>query len=321
MSQSSFRQPLPPKLFENLPGSRARETPFIILAPAGSLAATTENMAHFLIAQLNGGKFGENQILEPETLAEMHRQHFSANPKVPGVAYGFFETSANGKRALFHTGDRGHHSLLYLIPGEKIGFYLVANGSDADAVALREKFAEEFLNRYVPVEKFELPSPPGDFAARAKNFVGTFRISNYSRTTFTKITGLPGQIVISDNGDGSLTAELFGGELKTKLVEIEPNLFRGEDKSYFTFQTDADGKAQNLVVTGGISDPLTAEKIAFLKMRGFTSASLSREFCLSFRVFCLFRLVFFGSVFAKIKRKPNRNFCRQAGGFRAFLPD
>ena len=263
MSQSSFRQPLPPELFENLPGTRAKQTPFIILAPAGSLAMTTENMAHFLIAQLNGGKYGENQILKPETLTEMHRQHFSANPKVPGVAYGFFETSANGKRALFHTGDRGHHSLFYLIPDEKIGFYLVANGSDADAVALREKFAEEFLNRYFPVEKFELPNPPNDFAARAKNFVGTFRISNYSRTTFTKITGLSGQIEISDNGDGSLMAELFGGELKAKLVEIEPNLFRSEDQGYFTFQAGADGKAQNLVVTGGISDPLTAEKIAF----------------------------------------------------------
>lgn len=263
MSQSSFRQPLPPELYENLTGTRAKQTPFMILSPAGSLAMTTENMAHFLIAQLNGGKYGEIQILKPETLAEMQRQHFSANPKVRGVAYGFFETSANGKPALFHTGDRGHHSLLYLIPQEKIGFYLVANGSDGDAVALREKFTEDFLNRYFPTEKFELPNPPNDFAARAKNYVGTFRIGNYSRTTLTKIAGLPGQIEISDNGDGTLSAELFGGELKTKLVEIEPNVFRSEDKGYFTFQAGVDGRTRSFTVTGGISDPMTAEKIAF----------------------------------------------------------
>lgn len=263
MSQSSFRQPLPTELYENLTGTRAKQTPFIILSPAGSLAMTTENMAHFLIAQLNGGKYGENQILRPETLTEMQRQHFSANPKAPGVAYGFFETSANGKRALFHTGDRGHHSLLYLIPDEKIGFYLVANSSDTDAVVLRETFTEEFLNHYFPAEKFELPSPPDDFATRAKNYVGTFRIGNYSRTTLTKIAGLPGQIKVSDDGDGALSAELFGGELKTKLVEIEPNLFRSEDKGYFTFQTGVDGLAQSLIITGGISDPMTAERIAW----------------------------------------------------------
>lgn len=263
MSQSSFRQPLAPELYENLTGTRAKQTPFIILSPAGSLAMTTENMAHFLIAQLNGGKYGENQILKPETLAEMQRQHFSANPKAPGVAYGFFETSANGKRSLFHTGDRGHHSLLYLIPDEKIGFYLVANSSNTDATVLRETFTEEFLNQYFPAEKFELPSPPVDFAARAKSYVGTFRIANYSRTTLTKIAGVPGQIEVNDNGDGTLSAELFGGELKTKLVEIEPNLFRSEDKGCFTFQIGEDGRAQSLIITGGISDPMTADRITW----------------------------------------------------------
>lgn len=263
MSQSSFRQPLPPELYENLTGTRAKQTPFITLSPAGSLAMTPENMTHFLIAQLNGGKYGENQILKPETLAEMQRQHFPANPKVPGAAYGFFEAVANRERALFHTGDRGHHSLLYLIPDKKIGFYLVANSSDTDAVALRESFVSEFLDRYFPVEKFELPSPPDDFAARAKNYVGTFRIGNYSHTTLTKIAGLPGQIKVSDNGDGELSAELFGGEVKTKLVEIEPNLFRSEDKGYFTFQTGVDGLARSLTITGGISDPMTAERIAW----------------------------------------------------------
>ena len=263
MKQSSFRQPLPPELFENLAGTRAKQTPFIILASAGSLATTTENMAHFIIAQLNGGKYGDNQILKAETLDEMHRQHFSPNKNAPAVAYGFFESSANGKRALFHTGDRGHHSLLYLVPQEKIGFYLVANGSDADSVALREKFTEEFLNRYFPAEKFELPKPPTDFSARAQNFVGTYRIGNYSRTTLTKIVGLPQQIEISDNGDGTLTAALFGDELKAKLVETEPNLFRSDEGGYFTFQTDENGKARRVFVTGGISDPLTAEKIAW----------------------------------------------------------
>ncbi len=262
MAQSSFRQPLPPELFERLAGNRARQTPFIVLSPAGSLAMTTENMAHFIVAQLNGGKYGDGQILQAETIAEMQKRHFSPNPNAPFVGYGFFETLANGKHAVFHTGDRGQHSLLYLIPEEKIGFYLVFSGTDNNSAILREKFAEEFLNRYFPAEKFELPNPPNDFQNRAENFVGTYRAGNYSRATLTKIIGLPQQISITNNNDGSLTAELFGGALKAKLVEVEPNLFRSDDKGYFTFQTDGNGKANRLFITGGISDPMTAERIA-----------------------------------------------------------
>ncbi len=263
MTQSSFRQPLPPELFERLAGSRARQTPFIVLSPAGSLAMTTENMAHFIIAQLNGGKYGDAQILQAETIAEMQTRHFSPNSNAPFVGYGFFETFAGGKHAIFHTGDRGHHSLLYLIPEEKIGFYLVFSGTDNNSAILREKFAEEFLNRYFPAEEFELPNPPNDFQKRAENFVGTYRIGNYSRTMLTKIIGLPQQISISNNNDGSLTAELFGGALKAKLVEAEPNLFRSDDKGYFTFQAGENGKANRLFITGGISDPMTAGRIAW----------------------------------------------------------
>jgi len=46
--------------------------------PRGSLAAgylisSTEDMAHYLIAQLNQGRYGGVQILSPEGIAEMHR--------------------------------------------------------------------------------------------------------------------------------------------------------------------------------------------------------------------------------------------------------
>jgi CubicO group peptidase (beta-lactamase class C family) len=46
--------------------------------PRGSLAAgylisSTEDMAHYLIAQLNQGRYGGAQILSPEGIAEMHR--------------------------------------------------------------------------------------------------------------------------------------------------------------------------------------------------------------------------------------------------------
>jgi len=269
MPHSSFRQPLPTELVEHLAGSRAQKTPFIVLSPAGSLAMTTEDMAHFIIAQLNDGRFTDSQILRLETIADMHARHFSPNPNAPFVGYGFFETSANGRHAVFHTGDRGHHSLLYLVPEEKIGFYLVFSAADGNAAIFREKFTEEFLNHYLPGENFSLPNPPNDFASRAEDFVGTYRAGKYSHATLLKIAGLPQQVSVINNNDGSLTAEVFGGALKARLVEFEPNLFRSDDKGYFTFLIGENEKANRLFITGGISDPITAERIAWYENAWF----------------------------------------------------
>ena len=42
--------------------------------PSGAhLAGSAEDVAHFLIAQLNGGRFGDTAILSPAGIAEMQR--------------------------------------------------------------------------------------------------------------------------------------------------------------------------------------------------------------------------------------------------------
>ena len=56
--------------------------------------------------------------------------------------------------------------------------------------------------------------------------------------------------------------------MKTRIVETEPNLFRSDEKGFFTFQNDANGKVQSFVITGGISDPVTAERIAWYEDAG-----------------------------------------------------
>jgi len=39
---------------------------------SGQIISSAEDMAHYLIAQLNGGRYGDVQILSPEGIAEMH---------------------------------------------------------------------------------------------------------------------------------------------------------------------------------------------------------------------------------------------------------
>ncbi len=264
MAHSSFRQPLPPALATDLARdkSRPRQAPFIIPYPAGSLATTASDMGRFIAAHLNGGSGNGARILQEQTIAQMHAQHFSPHESMPVVAYGFFESYANGQHALFHTGDGGAHSLLYLLPEKRIGFYIVFYGSDSQAAVLRENLAQAFLDRYFPAEKFHLPAPPTDFASRAAPYTGTYRMAGYSHTTVEKLGGLPQQVSVRDNGDGTLQASA-GGDLTARLAEVGPALFRSDEGGYFAFQPTGDGRKQRLIVSGGTSDPFTAERIAW----------------------------------------------------------
>jgi CubicO group peptidase (beta-lactamase class C family) len=54
-----------------LPGEMALDR--AILPAGGSMSASAEDMTHFLIANLNGGRFGDSSVLSPASIAEMQR--------------------------------------------------------------------------------------------------------------------------------------------------------------------------------------------------------------------------------------------------------
>ena len=79
MTHSTFDQPLPPALAKDMSqgymrASDDKPVPFedIEIAPAGSLSSTAVDMAHFMIAQLEGGSYDGASIMSPETTQLMH---------------------------------------------------------------------------------------------------------------------------------------------------------------------------------------------------------------------------------------------------------
>lgn len=114
--------------------------------PTGTVASTVIDMARFMIAHLEGGVVEGSSILEPETLELMHRQQFAQHPRVPGATYGFFESTAGGRRGLFHFGSGfGYGTMLYLLPESRTGLYIAHSNSGAK---IAEALLLEFLDRY-----------------------------------------------------------------------------------------------------------------------------------------------------------------------------
>jgi len=108
--------------------------------PVGLVYSTAADMAQFLIAQLNKGASANGRALDSGAVTLMQEQHFTADSLLPGMSYGFFNQRHRGHRVLSQSGRvPGTNNLVLLVPDEKLGFYLVANGGrSAFGAALRD---------------------------------------------------------------------------------------------------------------------------------------------------------------------------------------
>jgi CubicO group peptidase (beta-lactamase class C family) len=157
MAHSSFAQPLPPALAADMAipypqGVEPGPMLYTLIAPAGMLSTTTDDMARFLIAHLQDGRYGDTRILEEEAAQLMHRRHFANQPDIPGWAYGFTERTENGQRVLDHGGadPTGYGSMAVLLPEQNLGFFAVINSRFRDELLM--ELSKALLDHYYPHE-------------------------------------------------------------------------------------------------------------------------------------------------------------------------
>ncbi|MFC5137377.1 serine hydrolase [Actinomycetospora rhizophila] len=212
MSSSTFAQPLPAPLRDRLSQASATvddpPAPFETVrpSPAGSLTASIDDMARFLLAEL-----GAPTLLSPAGQDLMRRPALGADTlgalaEGPRMGLGLFDESRNGRRILGHGGDTAFfHSHLQLYPDERTGIVVTMNGSGrgaADSLELREAVLHGFTDRYFPGGA---PAPPVPGSAeRAALAQGTYEAARAPFTTFLSAMNLTGQVTATARPDGTL---------------------------------------------------------------------------------------------------------------------
>lgn len=251
MARTTFLQPPPGDLANDLAVGyqKAKQSfepvPYLYLniAPAASLQTTAADMAKFMIAHLQEGRYGQQQILQPETAQLMYQTHFTHYPGLPGTGYGFRERYINGLRTIGHLGSlRGYSSLLNLLPEENIGIFMVTNNFSG----IHEEFLDQFYDRYFPDSQASAVAEP-QAEIDPSRFAGNYRDLEYPRRTMTKLSGLFQLLHVRPYGDNQLKAEapklLFRTSVADKtLTPLQSNLFLQEDGETLTaFQTGETG--------------------------------------------------------------------------------
>lgn len=272
----------------------------------GSINSTVSDMGNFIIANLQKGKFLNDQILDENTSELMQSQHFTNSSDLPGIGYSFIESFKNNQRIIKHEGAvPGFVTSLLLIPEHNVGFYVATNSLNH----VPFQFEDAFLNHYYPLQN-NLKAPATDIKEQVSEYVGAYRqYHEVSKSWITKCFALFGddyEFKINDNKDGSLTMKGVSLEkvpFSTKLIQVKPLLFQRQDNfQYVGFRKD---KIGHITYLFNGSEPETS----FEKIKWYEAQDLNLCFlCLCLFIFTFTFLVCFAKfIIRTIKRTPSNS--------------
>jgi CubicO group peptidase (beta-lactamase class C family) len=279
------------------------------LFPAGIMRASATDMARFMIAHLQDGRYSdaaipEARILQAATAQQMHSTLYAPDPRLLGNAYGFFEFSDNGQRVIGHSGGaEPMESMLLLLPDQNLGVFVVYNSLGAGELNRQHfGFQRAFFDHYFPAPALEALQPPADFAERAQRFVGVYRWTMSSYTTFEKFFALMGPtIYVKNPGDGTLLLESPFGEWR--IVEEQPLYFRQVDGPFhMAFRQDDHGRMAYLFTD--LTPMMAFEKAPWYETPGFSLPLLALSLLLFLSILPVALIRFIGERRQGSNRQP-----------------
>ena len=235
MKHASFRQPLPSHLTADmssgygLSSEPSKPYEIVVAAPAGSLAASGEDMAQFMMAHLANGELAGQRILKPETAQMMHATPTDMIPPLNRMELGFYEQDYNGHRIVSHGGDtQFFHSYLHLLLDDHVGFFVSVNSAGRPGEGLRGPLFEGFLNRYFPAPHDLTPMDSATAKLHAAQMAGPYEDSRRPETNFFSFLSLFNPVKIVDNGDGTISFSMLKGQnqVPRRYVEVAPYVWR-----------------------------------------------------------------------------------------------
>jgi CubicO group peptidase (beta-lactamase class C family) len=212
-------------------GREAEELP-LSLVPAGGLNSSVNDLSRFMRMILAGGRAGEQQIIRPETLAEMLRPQNSGVPLDldfhVGLAWmlgglGGIDIRNAGPVAHHSGATLCHRSQLILLPEQKLGVVVLSNSATAGAVV--NQIATEALKLALEVKSgihqpLPVAQPTGkgsmprtelrDYEGRYASMLGVVDITAESDYLRVEFMGNTLRLVPRPDGQLGLHYRLFG---------------------------------------------------------------------------------------------------------------
>jgi CubicO group peptidase (beta-lactamase class C family) len=247
MHRSTFRQPLPQELAGDMASGYNFHNDsyvkggflFAVPYPAGAMSAPVTEMAPFMLAHLQEGRYGSTSILQPATVEEMHRRQYTTDPRLTGMAYGFIEQNINGYRILHHSGSTFQfNSALYLLPEENLGIYVSYNG--LAGIEATKLLWQAFMDRFYPAPPLPQLAAPAGAAERITAYTGEYHLARAQFNNMGSILRMLDAAQVGATPEGDLLLTVAG---RTEpYTELEPGIYHHQSRNEMLgFHTDEDG--------------------------------------------------------------------------------
>ena len=247
MRSTTFVQPLPkdlaPLMSKGYGQSNAPPSPFelIAAAPAGSVSTTGSDMANFMIANLQNGRFGDGQIYTAATERLIRQPAVQPRHGFDAMAHGFFNGMRNGHLVVGHGGDTlVFHTDLNLLVDDNVGIFVSFNsrGENGAVYGARTRLFDLFMDRYFPAPLAKDPPAIASAAADAASLAGHYDSSRRVQSGFIGLFYLLQQDKVTANDDGTISV----GSIEDKRFrEVAPGLWREVGGTQQLNVSDVDG--------------------------------------------------------------------------------
>jgi CubicO group peptidase (beta-lactamase class C family) len=118
----------------------------IVVAAAGSVFSSTEDMAAYAAALMNGGANASGQVLKSDSLEEMYRPHWTADPRLPGQGLVFLLDEIAGRRIVGHDGGwPGFTSSMLVAPDDGLAVLAFTNSGSPAVHTLADTVLRQLL--------------------------------------------------------------------------------------------------------------------------------------------------------------------------------
>ena len=237
MTHSTFQQPLPAELAALMAKSyrRSDQPPIVpfetILAPAGALSATADDMSRFMRVLMNGGELDGVRILSKARLDEMMAPQSSSPAGYIGLV--FIGKKIAGREAIGHNGETmAFFSDLEFFPAEGIGIFVSRDGigeikTGREIPNIAVAVARRFLS-----ERPDTAGPRPAASADETGIAGIYHPSRRAESSFVRLRDLVTESVVRIDGDGNarLLPSIWPFGDGTLLRHIGKNLYAGPER-------------------------------------------------------------------------------------------
>jgi CubicO group peptidase (beta-lactamase class C family) len=123
------------------------------IGPAGSINSSVNEMSHWLLVHLNQGKFKGEQVINPQTVQDMHLAYMptGGTPSIAEITpadygLGWFVDTYRGHRRVRHGGNiDGFSALVCMLPDDDVGIVALTNKSGSPLPELLIRHTSDLL--------------------------------------------------------------------------------------------------------------------------------------------------------------------------------